>query len=98
VALGPLTPISLKRGGIFIFLGLSYVRIRKLYQENIEYPVDLKLFLNLCPCSRDYPALAKGGLLATGSISSIQNVLFLTDLFDDPRIIHDDELPALFIS
>jgi hypothetical protein len=42
MALGHLNPIYLKRGGIFIFSGL--VRIMKIYQENIKYPVDLKLF------------------------------------------------------
>ncbi len=44
MALGSLNPISLKRGGIFIFPMLSSVRIIKLYQENIKYPVNLKLF------------------------------------------------------
>jgi len=40
--LGRLNRISLKRGGIFMFPGLSYVKRMKLYQEKIEYTEDLK--------------------------------------------------------
>jgi hypothetical protein len=44
MALGRPNPISLKRGGIFLFPDLSSVKIMNLYQEKIEYPEDLKLF------------------------------------------------------
>ena len=44
MALDRLNPMSLKRGGIFLFLGVSSVRIMRFYQEKIEYPVDLKVF------------------------------------------------------
>ncbi len=47
MALGRPNPISLKRGGIFIFPGLSSVRILKLYPGDIRHAVDMKLFWNL---------------------------------------------------
>jgi len=44
MALGRINPLSLKREGIFLFLEPSSIRIMKLYQEKIEYSMDLKLF------------------------------------------------------
>jgi hypothetical protein len=44
MALGRPNPISLKRGGIFIFPELSSIRILKLYPGDIRHAVDMKLF------------------------------------------------------